>query len=139
MKTNTTHKKISFVLAAMLLTGALGTTSMAFAKGNKGGGFTGPSDSGGYTGPGPAIMTLKEGASQADDTWVTFRGKIVNHKGDDKYTFQDASGMGVVEIDRKAWRGAKVGPQDEVELLVEVDKDWGSVEFDVKSVKLLTK
>ncbi len=131
------EKTIPLLLAAILFTGALASTPLAQAK--QYGGFHGPAEKGGYTGPGPVIMTIKDAAGQADDTWVTFRGKIINHKGDEMYTFQDASGIGVVEIDRKAWGGANVGPQDEVELLVEVDKDWGSVEFDVKTVRLIQK
>ncbi len=135
-------KKNTSVILTALFVGVVALAPMggeALAKGNKNGGFNGPTAEGGYTGPGPKLMTMKEGATQADDTWVTFRGKIVNHLGDEKYTFQDASGTGTVEIDRKAWRGVQVGPNDEVELLVEVDKDWGSTEFEAKTVKIVNK
>ncbi len=138
MKKNVTcGNKVALVLAGVLFAGTVGMAPLAMAK--QGGGYVGPSASGGYTGPGPVVMTIKEAGNQPDDSWVTFRGNIVNHKGDEKYTFQDASGTGVVEIDRKAWRGYRVGPNDVVELLVEVDKDWGSVEFDVKSVTPVSK
>ncbi len=135
---NMTTKKITLALAALIFAGTAGLTPLAMAKPS---GYTGPSanNNGGYTGPGPIVISIKEAGNQADDTWVTLKGKIINHMGDEKYTFQDASGTGIVEIDRKAWRGVSVGADDEVELLVEVDKDWGSVEFDVKSVRPLNK
>ncbi len=98
--------------------------------------YAGPSVQGGFTGPGPVLMTAQEAAKQKDDTWVTLRGKILNHQGDDMYTFQDSSGQGLVEIDDDAWLGQTINPQDIVELVVEVDKDWGHVELDVKTIRL---
>ncbi len=137
MKRNmTTGKKWMVLFAGVLFTGALAVVPAAMAKD---GGFKGPHAGGGYTGPGPVVMTMQKAAEQPDDTWVTLEGKILNHKGDEKYTFQDASGSGVVEIDRKAWRGVEVGPSDTVQLLVEVDKDWGAVEFEAKSIKVIAK
>ncbi len=124
------NKKTLMTLVCVLV---LGMSGLAVADGNKGG-FQGPSVTGGYTGPGPAVMGIMEAGKQADDTWVTLKGKILNRKGDDIYTFQDASGQGEVEIERKAWNGATVGPNDMVELLVKVDKDWGHVELEVKRV-----
>ncbi len=100
------------------------------------GGYTGPSAKGGFTGPGPALMTAQEATKQEDNTWVTLKGKILNHQGGDIYTFEDASGQGFVEIDDKAWGGQKINAQDIVELLVKVDKDWGDTELDVKTVRL---
>ena len=87
------------------------------------GGFTGPStttttQAGGFTGP-----------------RVTLRGKIVERISDDLYKFQDASGVINVDIDHKRWNGVTVGPQDTVEIQGEVDKDWNSVEIDVKQIR----
>ena len=53
----------------------------------------------------------------------------------DRYTFRDESGTVVVEIDHKRWNGVTVGPQDTVEIQGEVDKDWNSVEIDVKQIR----
>ncbi len=39
-----------------------------------------------------------------------------------------------VDIDHKRWNGVTVGPQDTVEIQ-EVDKDWNSVEIDVKQIR----
>ena len=108
------------------------------------GGFTGPSSTtqvsstaqaGGFTGPSGAVTTVANAKSLRDDTWVTLRGKITERISDDLYKFQDASGVINVDIDHKRWSGVTVGPQDTVEIQGEVDKDWNSVEIDVKQIR----
>ncbi|MBC4753789.1 YgiW/YdeI family stress tolerance OB fold protein [Klebsiella variicola] len=108
------------------------------------GGFTGPSSTtqvsstaqaGGFTGPSGAVATVANAKSLRDDTWVTLRGKITERISDDLYKFQDASGVINVDIDHKRWNGVTVGPQDTVEIQGEVDKDWNSVEIDVKQIR----
>lgn len=106
------------------------------------GGFTGPStttttQAGGFTGPSGAVTTVANAKSLRDDTWVTLRGKIVERISDDLYKFQDASGVINVDIDHKRWNGVTVGPQDTVEIQGEVDKDWNSVEIDVKQIRII--
>lgn len=105
------------------------------------GGFTGTGQAadgnagrpgGGFTGPGPALVTVKQAREMRDDTHVTLRGKIVQHLGKDKYLFKDETGSIHVEIDDDEWMGQTVSPDDTVELYGEVDKDWNSVEIDVK-------
>lgn len=96
------------------------------------GGFTGGSSAGGFTGPGPAITTVEQAKSMRDDTKVTLRGNIIQHLGKDKYLFKDSSGTIHVDIDHDDWMGQTVGPEDTVEIYGEVDKDWNSVEIDVK-------
>ncbi len=108
------------------------------------GGFTGPSSTtqvsstaqaGGFTGPSGAVTTVANAKSLRDDTWVTLRGKITERISDNLYKFQDASGVINVDIDHKRWNGVTVGPQDTVEIQGEVDKDWNSVEIDVKQIR----
>lgn len=108
------------------------------------GGFTGPSSTtqvsstaqaGGFNGPSGAVTTVANAKSLRDDTWVTLRGKITERISDDLYKFQDASGVINVDIDHKRWNGVTVGPQDTVEIQGEVDKDWNSVEIDVKQIR----
>ena len=78
----------------------------------------------------------KESAkSLRDDTWVTLRGNIVERISDDLYVFKDASGTINVDIDHKRWNGVTVTPKDTVEIQGEVDKDWNSVEIDVKQIR----
>ena len=108
------------------------------------GGYTGPSATTpassttlgcGFFGPSGAVTTVTNVKSLRDDTWVTLRGKITERISDDLYKFQDASGVINVDIDHKRWNGVTVGPQDTVEIQGEVDKDWNSVEIDVKQIR----
>lgn len=71
----------------------------------------------------------------SDDTWVMLQGNIEQRIGDETYTFRDATGTLTVDIDRKRWNGQTVTPKDKVQLEGKVDKDWNSVEVDVKTVK----
>ena len=108
------------------------------------GGYTGPSattpassttQGGGFTGPSGAVTTVTNVKSLRDDTWVTLRGKITERVSDDLYIFKDASGTVNVDIDHKRWNGQTITPQDVVEIQGEVDKDWNSVEIDVKQIR----
>lgn len=71
----------------------------------------------------------------SDDTWVTLRGHIEKRIGDEDYLFRDASGTLNVEIDDKRWDGQTIGPKDNVELQGKLDKDFNSLELDVKQVR----
>ncbi len=138
-----TFSKTGITLAIMLLTLALAAPT-SFADNHRKpsgapgaqGGYSGPTKAmGGYSGPGPATVTIADAQNQADDTWVTLRGKIIQHDGDDMYTFQDASGQGKVEIDDKAWRGQHIDANTLVEMVAEIDKDWGRTEIEVKRIR----
>lgn len=111
------------------------------------GGFSGPgatqtsqtsTQKGGFIGPSGSVTTVENAKSLRDDTWVALRGKIVQRISDDLYKFQDASGTVNVDIDHKRWNGLTVTPQDTVEIQGEVDKDWNSVEIDVKQITKVT-
>ena len=93
---------------------------------------------GGFNGPSAGAMTVEKAKTMSDDTWVTLRGKIVERISDDLYKFQDGSGTVNVDIDHKRWNGVTVTPQDTVEIQGEVDKDWNSVEIDVKQIRKIT-
>lgn len=81
------------------------------------------------------VTTVESAKSLRDDTWVTLRGNIVERISDDLYVFKDASGTINVDIDHKRWNGVTVTPKDTVEIQGEVDKDWNSVEIDVKQIR----
>ena len=98
---------------------------------------TQPAPQGGFSGPSAALTTVDKVKSLSDDTWVMLQGNIEQRIGDDTYTFRDATGTLTVEIDRKRWNGQTVTPKDKVQLEGKVDKDWSSVEVDVKTVKKL--
>lgn len=127
-------------LAAMIAVMALSSAPVLAAQQ---GGFSGPtatqSQSGGFVGPNGSSTTVESAKSLRDDTWVTLRGNIVERISDDLYLFKDATGTVNVDIDHKRWNGVTVTPQDVVEIQGEVDKDWNSVEIDVKQVTKVTK
>ncbi|AWM81332.1 TIGR00156 family protein [Gammaproteobacteria bacterium ESL0073] len=122
------------IIAATLL---IASTSFALADG-----YTGPANQAttGYTGPtnsAAQLTTVKQAKTMRDDSYVTLRGKIVNHIKKDRFTFQDSTDSIVVEIDDDLWYGTTIGPNDTVEIIGEVDKDspWGKVEIEVKNMK----
>ncbi|CAI1047740.1 YgiW/YdeI family stress tolerance OB fold protein [Serratia grimesii] len=92
---------------------------------------------GGFSGPSAALTTVDKVKSMSDDTWVMLQGNIEQRVGDDTYTFRDASGTLTVEIDKKRWNGQTITPKDKVQLEGKVDKNWSSVEVDVKNIKKL--
>jgi len=110
------------------------------------GGFNGPSaqepqtqaasPQGGFTGT-TALSTVKDAQSMKDDQWVMLEGFIDQRIDHDKYIFRDNTGTLNVEIDGKRWQGQNVSPKDKVRIEGKVDKDWNSVEVDVKSVTLI--
>ncbi|MEG0099596.1 MAG: YgiW/YdeI family stress tolerance OB fold protein [Citrobacter sp.] len=127
-------------LAAMVAVMALCSAPVLAAQQ---GGFSGPtatqSQTGGFIGPNGSSTTVESAKSLRDDTWVTLRGNIVERISDDLYLFKDATGTVNVDIDHKRWNGVTVGPQDVVEIQGEVDKDWNSVEIDVKQITKVAK
>ncbi|WP_194150494.1 YgiW/YdeI family stress tolerance OB fold protein [Ewingella americana] len=115
----------------------------AFAQQN--GGFSGPSAQespapaaaqGGFTGT-TALSTVKDAQTMKDDQWVMLEGFIDQRVDHDKYIFRDNTGTLNVEIDGKRWQGQNVSPKDKIRIEGKVDKDWNSVEVDVKSVSLI--
>lgn len=122
-------RAVALVFAAVLfvcLTAGAGFAAGGFSanQGQKAGG--------GFSGPGPAVMTVQQALSMRDDSMVTLRGNIVQHLGGEKYLFRDSTGAVTVEVDDDKWNGQTVGPDDQVEIHGEVDKDWNSVEVDVE-------
>ena len=105
----------------------------AFAADKSGGGFTG-TPTGGYAGPGPDVVTVEQAKTMGDDAKVALRGHIVQSLGGKEYLFKDGTGTITVEISQKRWQGQTVGPDDLVEIHGEVDKDWSSVEIEVKRI-----
>lgn len=119
------------------LSGIIAIVSMPLIAAGQGG-FTGPSVStqkSGYKDPNAPVTTVIHAKSLPDDSRVILRGKITERVSDDMYKFKDATGVIDVDIDQKRWNGLSVDPQDTVEIQGEVDKDWNSVEIDVKHLR----
>lgn len=114
-------KKIFLVLFAMFV-------AVSSANAQFGGGFEGP------RAPSLKSITVKQALSMRDDSMVVLTGKIVNSLGDEKYMFRDNTGEVMIEIDDEDWRGIKVTPNDTLEIVGEVDKEFmEQTKIDVKS------
>jgi len=93
---------------------------------------------GGFTGPDTVpLVSAVDATALPDESMVKLQGFIVRALGDEKYEFRDNSGTITVEIDGDDWGGVQATPEVMVELLVEVDRDFRKVEFDVESVRLV--
>lgn len=92
---------------------------------------------GGFNAGQSSVVTIKQAEEMKDDSWVTVRGQLEKQVGDEDYLFRDQTGTMKVEIDDKRWNGVTVSPTDRVELTGELDKDFNSIELDVKQVKKL--
>ncbi len=112
---------------------------VATAQAQTGGGFANPNP-GGFAGPGPgnSALTVRDALKQRDDSWVVLQGRIVASLGDEKYTFQDATGSLMVEIDDDEWRGITVTPETNLEISGELDNEmFETPKIDVKSFRVL--
>lgn len=92
---------------------------------------------GGFKGPTPSQTTVAQAKTLRDDAYVVLEGNIVRQLGHELYEFRDSSGSISVDIDDKRWMGQSVSPTDKVRIEGEVDKDWNSVEIDVKNVRII--
>ncbi|MCO4313968.1 YgiW/YdeI family stress tolerance OB fold protein [Pectobacterium versatile] len=108
-----------------------------------GGGFVSPetpavgTHKGGFIDQQSSLTTVDKAKDLRDDSWVTLSGNIEKRIGDENYLFRDATGTMEVEIDHKRWNGQMVSPTDKVEIQGELDKDFNSVELDVKQIRKL--
>ncbi len=118
-------KKALFALAALCAFCTLTNGALASFSSTKGG----------FDGPSLKVSTVQMAKTMRDNTPVVLEGYIEKSIGDEKYMFKDATGTIVVEIDDDKWRGITVTPKDKIEISGEVEKDWASVEIDVKSLK----
>ncbi|STB68512.1 Uncharacterized conserved protein [Citrobacter freundii] len=122
-----------------LIAVVLGSLSFgAFAQQS---GFVSPDNTGytqgGFKGPTPGLSNVQQAKTLRDDSWVVLEGNIVRQIGHELYEFRDSSGSINVDIDDKRWQGQSATPSDKVRLEGEVDKDWNSVEIDVKNIRII--
>ncbi|MBQ4773403.1 YgiW/YdeI family stress tolerance OB fold protein [Pectobacterium versatile] len=127
--------------AALLAITALVSAPVFAAQ--SGGGFVNPetpavgTHQGGFIDQQSSLTTVDKAKDLRDDSWVTLSGNIEKRIGDENYLFRDATGTIEVEIDHKRWNGQMVSPTDKVEIQGELDKDFNSVELDVKQIRKL--
>lgn len=119
--------KTSKVLAVAVLGVSFAMVSNAIAQ-----------NAGGFKGPGIADSTVADALKLPDDTPVVLKGKIEKSLGNEKYQFNDGTGVIVVEIDNEDWRGVTVTPENTIEIKGEIDKEMLSApEVDVDMVSLV--
>ncbi len=129
-------KKTAALLAVIMLAA---TPVLAAQQG----GFVDPNaptsqvQGGGFQPNSTSVVTVKQAEEMKDDSWITVRGTLEKQIGKEDYLFRDASGSMKVEIDHKRWNGVTITPKDQVELTGELDKDFNSIELDVKNVRKL--
>ena len=68
-------------------------------------------------------------------TLVRLDGQIVKQIGKKDFLFKDASGKEIqIEVSKKAWNGETIAPQDNIQIIGKVDKEWNKTEVDVKQI-----
>lgn len=132
-------KKLTLAAALVMLCSTPFVAQSATATAQ--GGFDGPATTqtqpatqGGFSGPSASNTTVDKVKTMRDDARVTLQGNIIERLGHDTYTFRDSTGTITVDIDNKRWKGQTITPQDKVQIEGKVDKDWTSVEVDVKNI-----
>lgn len=110
-------------------------------------GYTGPSNvpqatnaTGSYSGPSNVpLMTVKQLLETGrDDQVARLQGRLVSFEGDERYTFEDATGRITVEIDNEDFpAGQSISAEQKVELTGEFDKGLRKTEFEVDRLTLM--
>lgn len=93
-------------------------------------------NSGGYVGD-ENIITVFQAADMRDDTDVIMVGRLTGQIGDEKYTFEDATGRMTVEIDDDEWKELIVTPADTIKIYGEIDRDGNGIIIDVDTIQKL--
>lgn len=81
-----------------------------------------------------AIKDVNSALNAKDNTPVTLVGSIIKQIDDDEYLFKDNSGTIQIEVDKKAWNGQTITPQDTIEIRGKIDKDRSKIEIEVYQV-----
>lgn len=87
--------------------------------------------------PHRGVVTVEMAKTLPDDVDVVLQGNIERHIRKEYYVFRDATGSITVEIDDDAWRGFVIGPQDKVEIVGEIDRDFNSIKVEVDYIRKL--
>ncbi|OOF61598.1 YgiW/YdeI family stress tolerance OB fold protein [Rodentibacter pneumotropicus] len=89
----------------------------------------------GFVNENAVVKTVSDALKANDDTPVRLEGQIVKQLGKKDFIFKDGSGQEIqIEIDKKVWNGITVNPQDQIQIIGKVDKEWNNTEIDVKQV-----
>ncbi len=93
---------------------------------------------GGFEGPGVnSAVSVQDALKMSDDSHVVLKGKIEKSLGNEKYQFNDGTGIIIIEIDDDEWNGVVVKPENTVEIRGEIDKELMSQpQVDVEMIML---
>ena len=81
------------------------------------------------------VKTVADALNANDNTPVRLDGQIVKQIGKKDFLFKDASGKEIqIEVIKKAWNGQTIAPQDNIQIIGKVDKEWNKTEVDVKQI-----
>ncbi len=116
------------ILALLVLGISIALTGNSLAKHMKGG----------FSDPNISASSVKDALNMGDGTPVTLKGKIEKSLGDEKYQFNDGSGIIVIEIDDDEWNGLAVTPDMMILISGEIDKNLMSTpEVDVDRIVVI--
>ena len=85
----------------------------------------------------PTQITVVDAKQLENDARLSLKGFITGRLRGDHYLFRDGSGEIGVEIDGEVWRGAKIGPDTNVILYGELERESGSVYVDVHRLEVI--
>ena len=81
------------------------------------------------------VKTVADALNANDNTPVRLDGQIVKQIGKKDFLFKDASGKEIqIEVSKKAWNGQTIAPQDNIQIIGKVDKEWHKTDIDVKQI-----
>ena len=81
------------------------------------------------------VKTFADALNANDNTPVRLDGQIVKQIGKKDFLFKDASGKEIqIEVSKKAWNGQTIAPQDNIQIIGKVDKEWNKTDIDVKQI-----
>ena len=107
-------------------------------------GFTGPQA--GFGGLGAAQntgyfyqpATVAQTITLPNNSRIILTGNLVNSPRRTYYTFRDATGDAIIEIERKYWGGISVGPNDRVQIYAKLErKREGRIEIEAAIIRKL--
>lgn len=89
---------------------------------------------GGFLNTNMPVTTVSQLNTVKEDQKILLEGYLVKQVNKKEFEFKDATGTTTVKIDRRAFRGAMITPNDQVKLFGKADKEDGKTEVKIKFV-----
>ncbi|HAS61163.1 MAG TPA: hypothetical protein DCS35_00500 [Vibrio sp.] len=120
----------------LVTTLVLAASTSAFAQGFQGT----ENNASGFNGPTQGITTVQQvfdAGTFSDDMPVTLTGNIKSSLGDEMFIFTDSTGEITIEIDNDKWLNQTATPENQVQIVGEIDKDISGTKIDVDVIRVL--